>query len=128
MRYKFRGKDIITGEWIFGGHYTWGDTHYITVEGKGTLEHLRVLPESVGQWTGRVLNGVYVYDGDLVDVTGYMDDYEISIEVFWDNEELRWGYRKHDVDETEEGELWAIIDKNSTVIGSIHDTPELLSK
>lgn len=70
MEYKFRGKNLNTGEWEFGHYLTKklcdgkDRHHYIKSDGNDGAE---VIEKTVGQFTRRPdKNGVEIYEGDIV--------------------------------------------------------------
>lgn len=117
---KFRGKRIDNGKWAIGDlrHHNdcsvtimtnlsvWSDNDD-DVDAYG--EELRVVPETVGQYTGmKDCNAHDIYDGDIIrDLRGVR---EVQFVIF-DN---RQGYEIE------------LEDSDLEVIGNIHDNPELL--
>ncbi len=72
---KFRGKDVETGEWIYGdlfqriGYYPEIIVSYPNDNGKIAYKGIAVKPESVGQFTGA--NDAYgneIYEGDILHI------------------------------------------------------------
>lgn len=115
--YKFRGKRIDDGEWVFGYYVQHPDAlgkvvDYIIGDGF----RFPVDPETVGQYTGlKDKNGKEVYEGDIT----------------WDEE-----YEEYCIVEFKEGCFW-YTGQTSTqelyercdqleIDGNIYDNPELL--
>ena len=127
---KFRGKIKYTQRWIDG--YLWrgcNEAFYIKTEELdefgSTLKDFEVFPETVGQFTGLTdNNGKEIYEGDIIEekngigvimwfqtswgVASYAHGYNglksyTAVDSFYSNETKEW-----------------------SVIGSIHDNPELL--
>jgi len=68
MEYKFRGKDVKTGEWVYGFHCVWQGIHLI-FDSPFNLFHnpVEVHSDSVGMWTGlKDKSGIEIYGGDVV--------------------------------------------------------------
>lgn len=135
--YKFRGKRIDNGEWVYGNYQ----------EGKGIHPHViawwtiqqsegdvwdeidvaEVDPETVGQYTGDKNRG---YEGDILEWVesvrgehGDVEDWEHCRGVVeWDNE--RSGF----IVRCANGNEWLDALMNVTVIGNIYDNPELLGE
>ena len=131
----FRGKTD-NGEWICGHYYTQGfhlDTieedwyHFIKPIGSKSWGEVRVIPQTVGQYTGLTdKNGTKIFEGDIV-LFSWGDDRRrqpFYIE-FVDGE-----FRATPKESTEN--IWSIRIASYAcdfeVIGNIHDNLELLEE
>lgn len=94
-RYLYRGKTKPNGEWIYGGHmYVESLDMHIIVEHDGCKQFSdecfgfsAVIPETVGQCTGRKIGETYLFDGDIIkNSTG------IYI-IAWDEKFLQWSVK-----------------------------------
>lgn len=132
----FRGKKVINDEWVEGllvedtEFYGEPDFHTYIVNHKhpsgcfGGDIYFEVDPETVGQYTGLTdKNGKKIFEGDILsthfDLNNPEDESRTVVE--WGN--FRWvthqpGYEPDDITDFDKG-LW-------TVIGNIHDNPELM--
>lgn len=69
---KFRGKNIHTGEWLYGDYHREGKTHYITKPGDFLREYAPIEfivdGKTVGQYTGvNDINSNPIFEGDIVE-------------------------------------------------------------
>lgn len=120
---KFRGKRDYDGKWIHGAYMSYSSTketqsHYIIPEGNRTLFY-RVTPETVGQYTGiDDNNGNKIFEGDIVDILteneeiGVVECFNGAFIVKADGFCLDF--------------LNNINGTDVSVVGNIHDNPELL--
>ena len=114
----FRGKskeELTLGEWIYG--------YLFNIEGEkawiwnGIPQE--VLTDTVGQYTGlKAIDGKEIYEGDIV-----KDKYENRYEVRYDDKRMSW--IAHSTIPFENNIPLCVVTE-CTIIGNIHDNPELL--
>lgn len=123
----FRGKRKDNGEWIEGSLVSYREFISIIVhdnqqyENYGTLPSFKVIPETVGQYTGLTdKNGVKIFEGDIVCTTfrnkkiiNFIKYVEICCAFVINHSNSCIDYLIDGLREIE-------------VIGNIHDNPELL--
>lgn len=142
---KFRGKDLDTGEWIYG-HFFQRLGHYPTIveprprDGKVMYYEIAVEDTTVGQFIEMLdKNGKEIYEGDIIEIKeigGYGCKRKGVVE--YDVEECAFVVRLLPPSWAGTVRLSTKVqicsDMNSTceyinqykVIGNIHDNPELL--
>lgn len=145
---KFRGKDLLTGEWKYGyavfgkeNQLAWILTEgYEATYGSNPDQNIfRVNPDTVNQYTGlKDKAGRDIYEGDIVRIRNpndklitkegvelHGDFWNTTGYVFWWNEEGGW-YHGHVSVKNGNGRppkrMWEYVE----VIGNEYETPELL--
>lgn len=121
---KFRGRDIKTGEFVFGDLETRPKEDFMVIhqyhEDGSYKSQVKVDPDTVGQFTGLLdKNGREIYEGDLFSLDGLMTM------VVYEPENGYYCLRMSD------NEHWMLpLDRRVTeyyeVISNIYDHPELL--
>lgn len=141
---KFRGKDIETGKWVYGFYVRLEDTFRKPIEGKERITNriytgsadscvaqtigyefsgdwYEVDPDSIGQFTSLYdRNKKEIYEGDLLKL---QDDDTGLIEVRFVRGVFAFLWQG-DLDD--ELPINAPTQEWATVVGNIHDNPELL--
>lgn len=122
----FRGKRRVNGEWVYGSFFS---PNAIMKRGKEFDDDktYTILPETIGQYTGLIdKNGKKIFEGDIISIPFEEDVvYYENAEVYFDTEHCGWYVRYFD---DESFSLWEYDDCDITVIGNIHDNPELLKE
>ena len=130
MEILFRGKREDNGEWVYGDFYrkfcVTGLVYDYMISTRDGMAY-PVIPKTVGQYTGHKDNdGKRIFDGDVVGFAdmssteaGYYEQSCIG-EVIWDKETISF-----QVTNRLSAESYEVVD-DCTVIGNIHDNPELL--
>lgn len=125
----FRGQTEAQKKWIFGDllHGTCTGLVWIDNHKDGAISDLRVIPSTVGQFTGLTdKNGNKVFEGDIVRRTcGVSVDFDYLVDfkcgefylVLLTNKKIEGGK-----------ELMISYAKDGEIIGNIHDNPERWGK
>lgn len=119
---KSRGKRIANNEWVYGSLAQWlngAAAILVSEDGYRAVWKLRIDPDTVGQYTGlKDDNEKEIYEGDIIE-----DKYKNRYEVKYDNKRMSW--IAHSTIPFENNIPLCIVTE-CTIIGNIHDNPELL--
>lgn len=132
----FRGKRLDDGEWVYGGYFKDGDSHYMP-QGIGSA-FVQVIPETVGQFTGLLdKKGNKIFEGDILQFDNKYEWYKGSFTKWWSmtsEEKQKWideqPYYRYVVkyDAPEYNLSRSECENYYVVIGNIHDNDELYKK
>ena len=142
----FRGKRVVTGEWIEGNYWEFCGRHNIMIS--GICIGSRVDPSTVGQYTGlKDKNGKRIFEGDIVRYTFDSPDDPTATEnglkvrtgrIFWSDwrasfavtagRKLNAGINNDVAIYVRGRQVYEYVRGANTVevIGNIHDNPEFL--
>lgn len=128
--YKFRGKRLDNGEWVYG-YYVFDaaqNIHQICTNHKGSCnasydylhEVYLVDPATVGQLTGlHDEDGVEIYEGDIMEFDAYGSHYIGVVKIHKGNTGIHCKDATPLLDN-------AVKEQDAVVIGDIHENPELI--
>ena len=126
MKTLFRGKDAYTGELVYGFLVDFGNGDCGIISGFTSSDYsfIRVIPETVGQYTGFTdMNGVKIFVGDITEIE--YGGWKVRREIVFSQGACQY---------LNSGGLspmpmrYIIKDFNTfygVVIGNIHDNPEV---
>lgn len=135
-RYIFRGKRKDNGEWVEGDLIQWKNGNMQICLGVGLNKKEKtladIIPETIGQCTGlKDKNGKWIFEGYILEsrASENKEDWKKWVVTFFDGsfcfEREIPRKRKHKYEQNllcvDEIELYGL-----TIIGNIHDNPELL--
>jgi len=92
----FRGKRKDNGEWVYGGIICWNGLssivkHVQCINDNWATENIRVIPETVGQFTGVIIDNREYAGYDKEGKVLYRDDPTKLIKIFEDDRiKVRW--------------------------------------
>lgn len=127
----YRGKNIITGEWVEGYIVKGNRTYIITANAvdymlvsasyHANIEFVEVDPETVCEFTGMTdKNGKKIFEGDII-----LRESKRAIVVFDESEySLKYSDNKY----IQHGLLHSVWKDDVEAIGSVFDHPELLGE
>lgn len=130
---KFRGKDIETGEWVYGDliqrmGYMPSIMFPYESNGKIKFAETAVKRETIGQYTGlQDRNGVEIYEGDII-FSQKCDCKGVLHKIKYNDENAMFiakPIQGLDFDFCQICKDW-ILKYEKEVIGNIYDNPELL--
>ena len=127
---KFRGKEIQTGEWLYGSHYNDGAEDYILENLPNSaldFDERQIDQNTIGQFTGlQDSNGNDIYEGDILkDKDWEVFEDKKSFVVSFDEISPRFLLGRTD-GRSSNFQLDATFANRSVIIANIHDNFELL--
>lgn len=148
-KYKFRGKEIDTGKWVYGGLFkepappqcfekTLEDKYWIVYPNPRYMpdwnlpyEMVRtdIEKETIGQYTGlKDKNGKEIYEGDIIFIKGETELLDIKGKVEYSNTFAQFIITNTGSIVNEAESLGDYEEEDIEVIGNEFDNPELLEE
>ena len=129
---KFRGRVAPRGKQWFYGDLDTHNTSDVCIRDNDALH--TVISETVGQYTGlKDATGKEIYEGDIVKLSpqfsvkqGLKREFRFPAVVRWDERLARFSLRSMEIIDSLLHGLAPYGSEYITVIGNIHDNPELL--
>lgn len=128
---KFRGKSLSDGKWYYGYFgMTEKKTCYIDVYNETpyghTHDHIIVVPETVGQFTGLTAkNGAEIYDGDILNY-GFKSNDLVKFSFHKISSPAQGGSDEYEYYGYNNISAYRGDYNKSTIVGNIHDNPTLI--
>ena len=125
----FRGKVKNTNEWQYGDLRHWTKKS-VGIHHQELYTTLRVIPETVGQYTGLTANGKKIFEGDIVKYKNTdgikFNGVALTVigKVVYNEKNASFAVSGKDEIGAKHYDYFPI--KNIEVVGNIHDNPELL--
>ena len=126
----FRGKRLDNGEWAHGNLVCWQDGTASIDDGSYDMPQWSIDPATVGQYTGLTdKNGKKIFEGDIVESAFTKKPYIVCFGEYtytneYGEEESVCGW--YNVEKGGYVTGFGFAHAWATVIGNIHDNPELL--
>jgi len=131
-RYLFRGKQLRSGEWLFGDLNHLSGTYIFprNTDALDSTDRYEVDPDTLGQYTGlKDKNSKLIFECDIL-----LDEYDRTWSIIWARGcfMLRLIHDPYPRDD-DDYDTWPELLSNFwsgyvEIIGNIHDNPELLGK
>ncbi len=122
----FRGKIFEKDQWVYGKLINGQgekETYYILPEYETDFYAVKVEPETIGQYTGKVdADGKRIFEGDILKIMLYGKNLKV---VWW-----KWlcGFGLNDKDENALLFMNEVHSNAVVVAGNIYDNPELMEE
>lgn len=131
---KFRGKRIANAEWCYGSLLIWANGECTILEKSDSSNAVwkrEVDPNTVGQFTGLYdADGKGIYEGDIIksgyDNIHHIISYNENLGAFVATMINRYMYNTDGLKTECHAEQRWITEWHKTIVGNIHDNPELM--